>query len=208
MRLLLLLPVLFAATAGGATWDWPVTGPHAIVRPYVAPPTPYGAGHRGVDLASGTELRAPADGVVHFAGVVVDRGVLSIDHGGGVLSSYEPVTTDLVAGDVVRRGDVIATIDPGHCSEPCVHLGVRVDGEYVSPLLYLGGVPRAVLLPTRSLSAPAGTRWLRRSLSDRLETTPTGDWVSRRRWRASSTSDADYTRSTSDAHYARGCASA
>jgi murein DD-endopeptidase MepM/ murein hydrolase activator NlpD len=132
-----------------------VDGSHAVVRPYVAPSSDYGAGHRGIDLISGTELRAPADGVVHFAGVVVDRGVLSIDHGGGVLSSYEPVTTTLEAGDIVHRGEVIGEIQPGHCAHLCLHLGVRVDGEYVSPLNYLGGVPRAVLLPTRPL--PPGT---------------------------------------------------
>ncbi|CAN5335868.1 hypothetical protein BH11ACT2_BH11ACT2_15080 [soil metagenome] len=146
------LLALLLAVAG--PWSWPVDGSHAILRPYLAPTSDYGAGHRGIDIASTTVLRAPADGIVHFAGVVVDRGVLSIDHGDGVISSYEPVTTTLKAGDVVRRGDVVGVIEPGHCIQLCVHLGVRVDGAYVSPLNYLGGVPRAVLLPTRELSSP------------------------------------------------------
>ena len=132
-------------------WSWPVTGAQAIARPYLAPATKYGAGHRGVDLVGSGELLAPADGTVHFAGRVVDRGVLSIDHGGGLLSSYEPVETELVAGDSVHRGDVIGEILPGHCRSPCLHLGARINREYVSPLLYLGGVPRAILLPTRRL---------------------------------------------------------
>lgn len=132
-------------------WNWPVPAPHALARQYLAPATPYGPGHRGIDIAStAVEIRAPADGVVHFAGVVVDRPVLSIDHTGGLLSSYEPLTTTLVAGDPVRRGDVIGTLLPGHCSQQlCLHFGVRLDGEYVNPLLLLGGVPRSVLLPTR-----------------------------------------------------------
>lgn len=136
-----------AATAG--TWAWPLPPPHAIARGYVAPPTPYGSGHRGIDIraADGSPVLAPADGVVHFAGFVVDRPVLSIEHAGGVLSSYEPVATDLVAGDAVRRGRVIGTLLPGHCASPCLHLGVRIDGEYVSPLLFLGGVPHSVLYP-------------------------------------------------------------
>ena len=92
---------------------------------------------------------------MHFAGVVVDRPVLSIDHGGGVISSYEPVLTTLVEGDVVTRGDVIGTVLPGHCASVCVHLGVRVDGQYVSPLRFLGGIPRAILLPTRALEPGA-----------------------------------------------------
>lgn len=93
-------------------------------------------------------MLAPADGVVRFAGWVVDRSVLSIDHGGGWVSSYEPVSTPLQPGDRVRRGDVIGTLQPGHCTGgSCLHFGVRLRGEYVSPLLLIGGQPRAVLLP-------------------------------------------------------------
>lgn len=139
--------VVLLATA--PAWAWPLAPPHPVVRAYLAPPTPYGAGHRGIDIrgAESGEVRAPADGVVRFAGVVVDRPVLSIDHGGGVVSSYEPVETSLRAGDRVRRGEVIGRLLAGHCAVACLHLGARVDGEYVSPLLFLGGQPRAVLLP-------------------------------------------------------------
>lgn len=138
--------------AARATWSWPIAAPHPIARAYLAPPTPYGAGHRGIDIRApdGAPVTAPADGVVHFAGVVVDRPVLSVEHPGGVLSSFEPVTTTLHAGEVVQRGAVIGVVLAGHCaSGPCLHLGARVDGEYVNPLLFLGGVPPAVLYPTR-----------------------------------------------------------
>jgi len=133
------------------SWSWPVSGAHALARPYVAPAGPYGAGHRGIDIraASGASVLAPADGVVHFAGFVVDRPVLSIEHEGGVLSSYEPVQTTLVAGDRVTRGQVVGIVLPGHCAAPCLHLGARVDGEYVNPLLFLGGVGWSVLYPLR-----------------------------------------------------------
>ncbi|QNO38249.1 M23 family metallopeptidase [Protaetiibacter sp. SSC-01] len=141
---------LAALAAAAALWAWPLAAPHPIARPYLAPATPYASGHRGIDIRSGAgaEVRAPADGVVHFAGVVVDRPVLSIDHGGGVLSSYEPIETALQKGDPVRRGEVVGTLLAGHCSSgACLHFGVRIHGEYVSPLLFLGGQPRAVLLP-------------------------------------------------------------
>jgi murein DD-endopeptidase MepM/ murein hydrolase activator NlpD len=130
-------------------WAWPVPAPHAVARPFVAPATPYGRGHRGIDIRApaGTLVRAPASGTVHFAGVVVDRPVVSISHPGGVLSSFEPVQPMVAAGDAVRRGDVIGMLLAGHCTASCLHLGARVDGEYVNPLLFLGGVPRAVLLP-------------------------------------------------------------
>jgi len=130
-------------------WSWPVSGTHALARPYVAPAGPYGAGHRGIDIRAplGAPVLAPDDGVVHFAGFVVDRPVLSIEHAEGVLSSFEPVQTSLVEGDRVVRGQVIGALLPGHCASPCLHLGVRVGGEYVNPLLFLGGVGWSVLYP-------------------------------------------------------------
>ncbi|PJJ71783.1 peptidase M23-like protein [Diaminobutyricimonas aerilata] len=135
---------------GATAWRWPVAP--RLVRPYLAPPTPYAAGHRGIDLAAspGDEVRAVADGVVHFAGVVVDRPVVSVRHAGDVLSSVEAVESPLARGDPVAAGDVIGIVaSGGHCDGGCVHLGARVGGEYVSPMLFLGGIPRAVLLPTR-----------------------------------------------------------
>ncbi len=131
------------------TWNWPVSGAHALARPYVAPAGPYAPGHRGIDIRApdGATVLAPADGIVHFAGFVVDRPVLSIEHAGGVLSSYEPVQTTLVAGDRVARGQAVGAVLPGHCASPCLHLGARVDGGYVNPLLFLGGVGWSVLYP-------------------------------------------------------------
>lgn len=133
----------------GERWIWPTTG-FRLTRPYIAPAHRYGPGHRGIDLALfGTEsLRAPASGVVAFVGTVVDRDVLTIDHGGGLLSTLEPIVSHLSVGQRVRAGEVVAEIGRGgHSPEGTVHFGVRLDGEYINPLLLLGGVPRAILLP-------------------------------------------------------------
>jgi murein DD-endopeptidase MepM/ murein hydrolase activator NlpD len=136
--------------AGATRWQWPVTPPR-IVQAYAAPPSPYAAGHRGIDLAAvtGTVVVAPSDATVHFAGVVVDRPVLTLDHGAGVLSSYEPLLAEgLKAGDAVTRGSPLGIVGTGaHCSNSCLHVGVRIDGDYVSPLLFFDRVPRSVLLP-------------------------------------------------------------
>ena len=144
------VPAAATPAAQLGAWSWPVSGAHAVARPYLAPAGPYGPGHRGVDIRApdGASVLAPADGVVHFAGFVVDRPVLSLGHAGGVLSSFEPVQTTLVAGDRVSRGQVIGTLLPGHCVSACLHLGARVDGEYVNPLLFLGGVGWSVLYPS------------------------------------------------------------
>lgn len=138
-----------AAAPRVSGWVWPVDGPRLVVRPYLAPATPYAAGHRGVDLAVGAvgnEVVAVTRGIVHFAGVVVDRPVITV-RTGQVLATVEPVSPLVSVGERVEAGQVIGLLEPGHCPRPCVHLGVRIAGEYVSPLLYLGGLQRATLLP-------------------------------------------------------------
>ncbi|MFF9562781.1 murein hydrolase activator EnvC family protein [Leifsonia sp. NPDC014704] len=138
-----------SAADQGARWMWPVAAP-AVSAPYAAPPTRYAAGHRGIDVTavSGTPVVAPETATVRFAGMVVDRPVVTLDHGGGVLSSVEPVSSVLPVGSAVARGAVIGVVaSGGHCGTACIHVGVRVDGEYVSPMLFFGRVPPAILLP-------------------------------------------------------------
>ncbi|WP_157887663.1 M23 family metallopeptidase [Frondihabitans sp. PAMC 28766] len=135
-------------------WSWPVPSPHDVIRGYDAPEMVWSPGHRGIDIAAapGAIVHAPDSGRVHFTGTVVDRPVLSLEHAGGVLSSFEPVDATVAAGEAVSRGQAIGILRPGHCPESaCLHLGARVDGDYVSPLLLLGELPPSVLLPTESL---------------------------------------------------------
>jgi murein DD-endopeptidase MepM/ murein hydrolase activator NlpD len=130
-------------------WLWPVPTPIRVVSPFRAPSTPYAPGHRGIDVAveQGAVILAPAAGIVSFAGRVVDRGVVAIDHGDGVVSAIEPVDALVAAGTIVAAGDPIGTAaSGGHCAAECAHFGVRIDGAYVSPFLFLGGLQRAVLL--------------------------------------------------------------
>lgn len=142
-----------SAQTGQPLWTHPVEG--EVVGEFAAPEAPWASGHRGVDLAAPAEgeIRSPADGVVSFSGVVVNREVLSIDHGAGYVSSFEPVESELEAGDEVSAGDVVAslsTYDDGttHCTDqPCLHWGVRHHGEYINPLLLLGELEPSVLLP-------------------------------------------------------------
>lgn len=136
-------------TAGPA-WSWPLAGPRTVVEPYRAPAHRYGAGHRGVDLGSsiGAVVTAPADGVVAFRGTVVDRPLLTIEHPGGLVTTFEPVRSTLVPGEVVVSGQEIGVVDVGgHTPPGALHLGVRRHGDYINPMLLFGDVPRAVLLP-------------------------------------------------------------
>lgn len=130
-------------------WRWPVDRVE-IVEPFVAPAHRYGPGHRGVDLAAsvGAAVFAPAAGVVAFAGQVAGRGVVTIDHGDGLVTTLEPVTPGVAIGQPVRAGAQVGVVSTGgHSAIGTVHFGVRENGEYINPLLLLGGVRRAVLLP-------------------------------------------------------------
>lgn len=133
----------------GAEWVWPVSG-FRILTNYIAPAHRYGPGHRGIDLAlfGIRTVRSPAAGVVQFNGRVVDRDLITIDHGNGLVTTLEPVTSPLAVGDRVGRGEEVGVGDEGgHTPAGAVHFGVRWHGEYINPMVLLGGVPRAVLLP-------------------------------------------------------------
>ncbi|WP_156759582.1 murein hydrolase activator EnvC family protein [Microbacterium karelineae] len=129
-------------------WVWP-GGVAQVIAPFERPSHEYGPGHRGVDIAvSGEHVVAPDDGVVAFRGTVVDRPLITIDHGGGLVSTLEPVDSELSAGDPVARGSVVGTLaSGGHTPPGALHLGARLDGEYIDPLGLLGALERPVLLP-------------------------------------------------------------
>jgi len=132
-----------------AVWSWPLAA-FRVTVPYEAPDGEYGPGHRGIDLAplSPAPVRAPSGGVIAFAARVVDREVVTIDHGSGLVTTLEPVVSSLPVGSVVERGEGIGKLGVGgHTAPGELHFGVRRDGAYINPMLLLGGVPRAVLLP-------------------------------------------------------------
>jgi murein DD-endopeptidase MepM/ murein hydrolase activator NlpD len=134
-----------------AGWSWPLSPEPAVLRAFEPPPKPWLSGHRGVDLAAasfGAPVTAPASGTVSFVGVVVDRPVITLDHGNGLKSSFEPVQSELVKGAYVAEGGSLGTVLPGHCAtSPCVHWGVRRGEDYVNPLAFVMDLRPSVLLP-------------------------------------------------------------
>ncbi|MDI3193339.1 M23 family metallopeptidase [Pseudarthrobacter sp. AL07] len=149
----LLLPAT-AAPAGTAprdSWEWPLSPRPTVLRAFDPPDKPWMSGHRGVDLEAthdGVPVTSPESGTVSFVGVVVDRPVITIDHGGGLRSSFEPVGSPLTAGTVVAKGETIGTLQPGHCGAiACVHWGVRRGDAYVNPLEFVTDLRPSILLP-------------------------------------------------------------
>ncbi|MGC5616214.1 murein hydrolase activator EnvC family protein [Georgenia sp. Z1491] len=140
------------ASSSLVNYDWPTGGPVRVVAPFEGSATPYGPGHRGVDLdvRPGTVILAAADGIVAFRGSVADRPVISIDHADGIRTTYEPVSSSLSTGDAVAGGDPIGTLTAGHCPPPgCLHWGARHGShDYVDPMSLIGDAPQPVrLLP-------------------------------------------------------------
>ncbi|MGN7249766.1 M23 family metallopeptidase [Arthrobacter sp. SAFR-014] len=140
-----------ATTAAPAGWSWPLAPRPAVLRPFDPPDKPWLSGHRGVDLGSASDggpVTAPESGTVSFVGVVVDRSVITIDHGNGLRSSFEPVRSTLRKGASVAKGAVVGTLLAGHCgSSPCVHWGVRRGEQYLNPLSFILDLRPSVLLP-------------------------------------------------------------
>lgn len=136
---LLTVALPWPARAAG-TWTWPVVGP--VIEGFDPPDAPFGSGHRGIDIASpvGTPVHAAAAGTVTFAGPVGGRLFVTLDHGGGLESTYSFLDAVTVRrGDVVVQGQPIARSGTGHAADvvPNLHFGVRLLDAYVDPLLYL-----------------------------------------------------------------------
>jgi murein DD-endopeptidase MepM/ murein hydrolase activator NlpD len=150
-KLLLFMAVAWAVLAPSAAWQaraagnwsWPVVGP--VIRGFDPPDTPYGSGHRGIDIvvSVGTSVLAAAAGVVTFAGPVGGRLFLTIDHGAGLESRYSFLSGLTVRrGDAVSEGQVVARSGTGHVGDlvPNLHFGMLLEDVYVDPLDYLGSV--------------------------------------------------------------------
>ncbi|MGG5258554.1 murein hydrolase activator EnvC family protein [Phycicoccus avicenniae] len=143
-----------AVPRAGPRWRWPLSPRPEVLRPFVAPASPWGPGHRGLDLAAppGDAVLAVEAGRVTHAGSVAGRGTVSVLHADGLTSTYEPVRASVVVGDVVRAGERLGSVDgvaagpASHCGG-CLHLGARRSPLYLDPLPLLTGSGRVRLLP-------------------------------------------------------------
>lgn len=138
--------------AESTEFGWPLRPRPTVERRFDKPEHDWLPGHRGVDLAGspGQPVLAAGAGIVVFAGLVAGKPVVSIDHPGGLRTTYEPVEAQVTAGSRVQRGTTIGTLVAGHEGCPaaaCLHWGARRESsvhsrrEYVDPLGLLHHVP-------------------------------------------------------------------
>ncbi len=98
--------------------------------------------HAGVDLRNpkGTPIKAADDGVVTFAAYSGTYGnIVKLSHGNGIETWYAHANTIGVSvGQVVKKGDVIATVGmTGRTTGYHLHLEVRKNGVPQNPMNYL-----------------------------------------------------------------------
>ncbi|MCL6711372.1 M23 family metallopeptidase [Pseudomonas sp. R2.Fl] len=123
---------------------WPVqgriSGRFGNARVYNGQP---GSGHSGMDIAApnGTPVKAPAAGVVTFAGpdLYLTGGTLLLDHGYGVSSNFLHLSRiDVKVGDRVEQGQVIGAVGAtGRATGPHLHWGMNWFDVRIDPLLVL-----------------------------------------------------------------------
>lgn len=108
--------------------------------------SPYGSRggtrHTGVDLRNpiGTPIYVVDDGVVTGASYQGSYGnLVKVSHGNGIETYYAHCSKLLVSvGDVVRKGDQIATVgNTGRSTGPHLHFEVRKNGVPTNPMNYL-----------------------------------------------------------------------
>ena len=126
------------------TFAWPVqgriSGRFGNQRVYNGTPK---SPHSGMDIAvaTGTPVKAPADGVITFAdpGLYLTGGTLVLDHGHGISSNFLHLSRiDAKVGDVVKQGDVIAAVGAtGRATGPHLHWGMNWFDVRIDPLLVL-----------------------------------------------------------------------
>lgn len=152
-RAALMMAIVWAAPAHAdqARLQWPLRpGVPIVNRAFDAPAPDWQRGHRGVDLIGrpGQPVYSAAAGTVVFAGLLAGRPVVSVEHPGGLRTSYEPVQAAVRAGQSVAASAALGRLTAGHsgCPAPaCLHWGAMwgpaARADYLDPLGLLVSTP-------------------------------------------------------------------
>ena len=115
--------------------------PNRVLRPFNKPAKNWLPGHRGVDLeAAPTDpIYAAGDGTVIYAGTLAGVPTVSIEHPGGLRTTYQPVLPLVTVGDTVTGKQPIGTLALGGThGYPGLQWGAKFGADdYINPLTLL-----------------------------------------------------------------------
>lgn len=128
---------------------WPLRPEPQVVGRFDPPSSPYGPGHRGVDLLGrpGQQVHAALAGTVSYAGPLAGRGVVVVSHS-DTRTTYEPVAAAVSVGESVSQGEVVGVLQTfgSHCApRSCLHWGWLLGETYLDPLRLVGAGPIRLL---------------------------------------------------------------
>ena len=151
---------------GNTNYAWPIPGYTRLSSPFgkrKAPTTGASTFHKGIDIPApeGTKLIATCDGNITFTGFLGGGGyTITLTSLDGVKISYCHVSPNYIVnvGDTITQGQVIGHVGPKYvynvsgniyfdpsngkptngATTGChLHLGFRINNNYVNPLDYL-----------------------------------------------------------------------
>jgi murein DD-endopeptidase MepM/ murein hydrolase activator NlpD len=145
----LLAPASPSAGEDDPVGIWPLRPQPEVVARFDPPTSPYGPGHRGVDLLGhpGQAVHAALAGTVTYAGPLAGRGVVVVSHG-DTRTTYEPVAAAVSVGQPVDQGTVLGSLQDfgSHCApRTCLHWGWLRGETYLDPLRLVGAGPVRLL---------------------------------------------------------------
>lgn len=118
------------------SWKWPAKG--SIIRKYSSSaPRKKGIGIAG---KSGQAISAAASGKVVYSGngLIGYGNLIIIKHNESFLSAYAHNKKVYVKeGQLVKRGEKIATMGKNENNRPMLHFEIRKNGKPVNPVSYL-----------------------------------------------------------------------
>lgn len=150
---------------GNTNFAWPIPGYTRISSYFGKRNAPTGGAstyHKGVDIPApeGTNLIATCDGEITFTGFLGGGGyTITLTNSDGIKISYCHVSPNYIVskGDLIKQGQIIGNVGPKYvygvsgniysdssgkptngATTGChLHIGFRIDNNYINPLDYL-----------------------------------------------------------------------
>ena len=152
---------IYTTVIGNAKYVWPTPGYTTITSYFgkrVSPTSGASSYHSGVDIGApqGSNLIAITDGTITFTGFLGGGGYTITLSNNNMKITYCHVSPNYIVkeGDLIKKGQVLGYVGPknvygvpgnqyydeygrptnGATTGPHLHLGVRVNGDYIDPL--------------------------------------------------------------------------